>query len=474
MNAVGLLAGVALAATAMLPADFPQPESLQDNVWFWEHVYAEWRTDQIVIHDSEHMKVVYRVVDLGELALYPRPETPQARRTAARARRELVEGHLDALEAALDRLAAAAARGALDPEGLSPEDRAVYDALAAGDALGDLAHAKDRLRWQYGLADQFVSGLARYDAWKDLLTPIFEAEGVPEDLVALAFVESLFNPEARSHAGAAGIFQFMPATGRELGLGRTRLWDARRDPVRAAQAAARMLGRSHARLGSWPLALTAYNHGPNGVARAVEAVGSSDLEDLIREYRSRTWGFASKNFYAEFLAARHVLDHREEIFGDWVASPPASRREVRVPAPVSVTRLAEGGCLDAATLRFLNPALLDPVLEGDRPIPRGYPLRVPDALEPAAFTRCATRAAQPIAPASDRLVAVTRDYRVRRGDTLTSIARRHGLTVADLRQVNELGPDGFIYAGQLLRLPGRGSGVPSSVPAPFVFAQPER
>ncbi len=448
--------GLGLVATTavLLPAEFPEPEALAPNVAFWERVYATWDSGQAIIHDREYLDVVYEVVDLGEYRLHPRPKDPAKWRLAVRKRREIIGRRLDAIRAALESLEARRRRGTLDPEALDGLQRRIYRAIRHEPELLD--GAASRLRWQYGLADRFAEGFDRFDAWKDALAGVFREEGIPEDLLALAFVESLFDPHAESHVGAHGLFQFMPATARELGLKRTRLYDQRRDPLHAARALARMLRRSYERLGNWPLALTAHNHGPNGVARAVEQVGSRDLVTLIQRYRSPTWGFASKNFYAEFLAARRVLRRRGELFGDFVPVPPFRLQTVRLPGPTRLSDLEAAGCVNRSDVVPLNPALTTLVTDRDRPLPRAYPLNLPADLDLQAFLQCAADAALTRPPRPTRAVAATtRAYRVRPGDTLSAIGRRFRVSIDTLIAINDLDPDGFIRAGQILRIPGR-------------------
>lgn len=113
-------------------------------------------------------------------------------------------------------------------------------------------------------------------------------------------------PRARSKAGAVGLWQFIKATGKRY-LTITRRRDDRRDPIRATEAAARLLKHNYEALGSWPLAITAYNHGKEGMLAARVAVGSSAIEDIISGYTGPRFGFASRNFYAEFLAALEVV-----------------------------------------------------------------------------------------------------------------------------------------------------------------------
>jgi membrane-bound lytic murein transglycosylase D len=120
----------------------------------------------------------------------------------------------------------------------------------------------------------------------------------------------MFNTKAHSSAGAAGVWQLMPATAREFGLRVKRGKDDRLDILKATRAAAKLLARNHRMLKSWPLAVTGYNHGAYGVKRAIRKVGSRKLEDLIEHYEKRSWGFASKNFYAEFVAMIRIFHNQ--------------------------------------------------------------------------------------------------------------------------------------------------------------------
>ena len=109
------------------------------------------------------------------------------------------------------------------------------------------------------------------------------------------------------------MWQFMPETGKKFMRVDTAV-DERRDPMASTRAAARLLKENYRLLGNWPLAITAYNHGTEGIFRGIKAVGSDDLVDLIRSYQSPTFGFASKNFYAEFLAVVEIATNSDSYF----------------------------------------------------------------------------------------------------------------------------------------------------------------
>ena len=157
-----------------------------------------------------------------------------------------------------------------------------------------------------------MDGLARSGAVIDKFKQTFLSHGLPVDLVYLPCVESSFNFKAYSKFGAAGIWQFTHSTGRRY-MEINYVVDERRDPFISADAAARLLKKNYAELKEWPLAITAYNHGLAGMRRAKNAKGS--YEEIVKSYKSRSFKFASRNFYSEFLAARIVAKNPEKYFG---------------------------------------------------------------------------------------------------------------------------------------------------------------
>jgi membrane-bound lytic murein transglycosylase D len=168
----------------------------------------------------------------------------------------------------------------------------------------------------------------------------------------------------------------MRSTGRRF-MRIDRTVDDRMDPFRATESAAQLLAYNYRILGTWPLALTAYNHGVAGMRRAVDTLGTTDIVTIVRTYQSRTFGFASRNFYVSFLAALKIERDPEKYFGRIVPTKEASFREVRMPAYVDVRSLERALDLDSETLRELNPALRPAVWRGRLAVPRGYELRLP-------------------------------------------------------------------------------------------------
>jgi len=436
---VSLTAGVARAsapATALDPAVFPIPESLHPNVAFWSAIYATYTSQQALFHDDRYLDIVYQVLDFRDLE--PLPENRQ--RLLRRQRIRDSETHWGAV---LRDLAAGARREGLRRDythvesmfARIPGDRRKYRA-----ALG-------RLRSQRCLRDTFAAGIERSGRYLPGIEEIFERRGLPRMLTRLPFVESMFQLGARSSAAAAGIWQFVPSTARRF-LRMDLEVDERFDPWRAAEAAAAHLEESYQSLGSWPLAITAYNHGTAGMRRAVRQVGTRDLGHIVDHYRSRSFGFASRNFYSEFVAAATVYEQRTDLFPGVEPAPELVHERFVPDQYVSAPALATAAGIDPEQLRALNPAFDRRIWRGELLLPHGYDLRVP-----VGQGQVVAAAYQSLGPGQRRDHQLVRTYRVRRGDTLAAIARRFGTTVAALQRANDLRSAHLIRIGQVLRVP---------------------
>jgi membrane-bound lytic murein transglycosylase D len=226
--------------------------------------------------------------------------------------------------------------------------------------------------------------------------------------------------------------------------------DDRLDPFRSTEAAAQLLAYNYRLLGTWPLALTAYNHGTAGMLRAKESLGTDDIVKIVRGYTGRTFGFASRNFYVSFLAALEIDHNPEKYFGPLPKEAEAHFREVVLPAYVSVSALSRTLKIDSERLHALNPALLPPVWSGVQRVPKDYRLRLP--LGPDAWTSelFAQRLGSAELFSGQR---GPRRYRTEKGDTLVSVAERFDVPVETLARVNRLRTSAHLAAGRLLTLP---------------------
>jgi membrane-bound lytic murein transglycosylase D len=226
--------------------------------------------------------------------------------------------------------------------------------------------------------------------------------------------------------------------------------DERLDPYRSTEAAAQLLSYNYRVLGTWPLALTAYNHGAAGMRRAKEAVGTDDFVTIARRYRGPTFGFASRNFYPSFLAALTIDQNPERYFPGVERAPEQRFTEVEMPGYARLSVVERAVDVPRSELRALNPALRPPVFEGKRFVPRGYKLRLPAS---ATALDSETLAARIGANELYAAQIAERTHRVRKGQTLAQIAKRYGVSTAKLAELNDLGGAKRVRPGMVLQLP---------------------
>lgn len=439
--------GFASRPAAANPAQFPRPPQLEPDVKFWQRVYSKVTTQSGYLHDDRYLDLVYEQIDF-------------APGLSGRERAEIV----DAARARYERILNKLASGARD--NLSPDEQRVLSLFPSNVSSAALSDAADRVRFQLGQGDRFREGLVRAGIWERHVEETLRKEGLPGELSALPHVESSFNPRAYSKVGAAGMWQFMPSTGRRW-LRIDNVVDERLDPYKSTVAAAQFLNINYSFLGTWPLALTAYNHGAAGMNRAKEQMGTDDITTIVRGYQSRTFGFASRNFYVSFLAALEIDRNVDRFFGSIDRLPPDSSRTIRLPHYVPVSAIERAFGTDRDTLRNLNIALMGPVWSGQRFIPQGFDLRVPAGSDPE-------RALAKLGLA-DRYAAQQRDatHRVRKGETLDRVALSYGVKASELAAYNHL-TSHQLKPGTTLKLPPVQPVAATAAPAPAVAAaEPE-
>jgi membrane-bound lytic murein transglycosylase D len=408
---------------------FPIYESIKPNIAFWKKVYSEYTTSQVIIHDRRNLTLIYEIIQIkgkDELGAqkYNKKLLNDKRNYYSRLLKRLSAGHVPT----------------------SAEEKRIHELFSNNNLRHLLKDANDNIRTQLGQKDRFLAGLIRSGSYIEEIREILKGYGVPEDLAYLPHVESSYDYQAYSKFGAAGIWQFTNSTGRRF-LKIDYTIDERRDPILATHAAAKFLKENYDMLGTWPVAITAYNHGPQGMQRAVKTKGG--YESIYNKYESRSFGFASRNFYSEFLAAREVASNSREYFGDVKVNDPVKRVMVSTPGNVAIKELAKYYKFTVGTLKDLNPALREPVFSNQKYVPKGSRLFLP--LETASEIKTAT-----IDIPSQLLKADQKPshfYRVKKGDTANRIAREHNVKLHELIDANQLNSRATIFVGQNLRIP---------------------
>ena len=386
---LGLLSWISLSSmgvhTARAREPFPVLPGLETTVQFWKQVFTKYGKSQIIFFDPTNPTRIYQVVEAGE--------GRRARRQIRIQRSRIMRRH-------------------------------------------GLKSRRD-VRSQRGIKERFRSGLERSGRYLKQMQDIFREEDLPVELAYLPLIESSFQIRARSHAGAVGVWQFMRTTGRRFLRIDSRI-DERRDPMDATRAAAQLLKESYGLFGNWPLSITAYNHGQQGIGRAVKRVGSRDLMKIIRHYENRRFGFSSKNFYAEFLAALQVAQNAEEFFPDIRYEAPSALEELELKEAVSLPALLSRAQISQEEFLSWNPAVSRP----SKVLPAGYRVKVP------------RQRAEMVAAAYRKIIDQewTR-HQVARGETLWHIARAYRITVRDIQLLNNLTNAHLIIVGQQLKIP---------------------
>lgn len=409
-----------LLASAQSTALFPRPASLEPAIQFWIRVYTEVDTASGFLHDSQHLSVIYGALPLDR----DRIETTRSRiqddlRTLATGRRtNLTRSAQEVL--------------ALWPADVSNET---------------LRTAASNVRWQLGQSDRFLGGLQRSGAYRQHIDNVIREKGLPKELAVLPHVESSFNPNAYSSASAAGMWQFGRATGQRF-MRIDHIVDERMDPYIATNAAMSLLEYNHSVLGTWPLALTAYNHGAGGISRAVREMGTTDIGIIAANYKGRAFGFASRNFYAQFLAVLDVELNAAHHFPNIRMAAAPNFIEVRTDAFIDAEVFARSVGISLEQLRADNPALRPAIWEGNKRIPQGFPVKVrAEAVSGGDLLA--------LVPTDFKFAVQTPDvaYVVVRGDSLSVIARRFNTSVSNLVALNQLPSSNRIAIGQRLLLP---------------------
>ena len=417
-------------------ADTFPSSGFEDRIDYWTQVFTRYGERDVVLADRDRACLVYDVLSFERSPRGSVREWRSQKRQIDRKRKE-IRGLLDDLR-----------RHGAEGEKKSLQHQELADLLRRCDcslSTATLRSLRNNIRAQRGIKEKFRDGIMRSGRFLGKMESIFQKHDLPTELVALPHIESSFNYQVRSSAGAAGIWQFMRSTGRYY-LKISRYIDERLDPIQATEGAARLLKDNYRALGNWPLAITAYNQGKNGMLRAKRKHGPN-LLDIIDGYRSKYFGFAGKNFYAEFLAALRASRNHEDYFGSIQLDTPRPTDQVVLDKGVHLGVLTQEANLSRELLHSYNPALTRHAMRRNI-LPAGLQLQVPHGKGETV------RAVVEKAPAVGGPVTTRADgtliYEVQPGDTLSDIAREFGTSVRALQRPNGIRNAHRIRPGQHL------------------------
>ena len=430
---------------------FSCPESLMPRVGFWIEVFSRWDTDTAIFHDKHNPHRVYSTLKRNEGCRRSR------KGDSVYKERKRLKRNLKSLSVKLS-----------SGGELNDSEKRLYSSFD-GAPHAEVKAAADRVRCQSGNKNRMREALTQFQTYRPTILDALESQNLTPELQYLPFVESAFNPNAVSHVGAAGLWQIMPSTGRSLGLTVNDKVDERYDPRAATYAASRYFRDSVDKLteaafenGSSvdakdlnPFVITSYNYGVRGMERAIKQVGL-DYERLLLEYKSPSFQTAVKNFYASFLAARHVAKNAEKFFG--VVPSDFSQRvnsynTVKLNRATSVKRLSAQLGVENADLKKMNPALKSVIWKHKALVPKGYALKLPYKEQgwKAGFAKL-----NGLPREIERSGFVW--HRVRKGQTACGIAEKYQASCSALRKLNKLNRKSTIFIGKRIKVPSRSGG----------------
>lgn len=306
------------------------------------------------------------------------------------------------------------------------------------EVLRNLLYFRDSTRGR-----NLMSGwLQRSTRYGEIIRETLQRHSLPEDLRCVAMAESGFDPTVRSYAGAAGMWQFVSATGKEYGLEQSHWVDQRLDPARSTDAAARYFKFLKGRLGSWELTLAAYNMGYGALLRAIRKYNTNDYWLLASLEAGLP--FETTQYVAKILACSVVMRNPTAFgYGELERDPPWRLQSVEVSGGIRLNALATAAGMSLEELQALNPELLrGRIPPGDE----RYPLRLPvEKVEEFAQAWTRRRPSDPL----------TQSYTVRFGEDLGDIAYRFSTGEKELRELNELDESESLGAGMMLVVPAR-------------------
>lgn len=350
---------------------FNVPEKLKPRVLFWANIYSTYSLSTAVIHDKGNPAIIYDVMDLSYIF--------NDKRLSAAGKEsrfnKLVSDRKKAIRNILKDIA-----DAKTPKNFfakTTDEKKIKSIVTHNmkkDA--DIQLAWKNIRVQTGQKDNIIAGLSNSFKYLPIIEDIFKESGLPWELTRIPFVESSFNIRANSKVGAIGIWQIMDDTGKNF-METKSFYDERYSPFKASAVAAKLLKENYESLKSWPLAITAYNHGPSGLKKASKQLRTKDIVTIISGYKGRAFGFASQNFYSEFLAALYVTVYYEKIFGHIEKGHPLSFYYVNIEKDISVKDLSDISGLSIADLSSYNPELSSKMLKGEMPLKKGRKVKLP-------------------------------------------------------------------------------------------------
>ncbi len=338
----------------------PDSEYLTRQKDFWKNIYTHYTSSETIIHDKSEPSIIYKVIDHEGY-------THHGRKSYVRKQVKKLRNTLKSIKRK---------RG----KRLTKNEQEIYSKIPKK-YRKNLSKRIKRLRYQQGMRDRFLAGLERSNKYLHIIKKIFSEYDLPEELAYLPHVESSFNYKAYSSVGAAGIWQFMRSSAKLFKLEINNHIDERLDITKATVAAAKHFKENYLILKqSWPIAITAYNHGPSGLRRAMRKLRTKDFTKIITQYETRNFSFASKNFYGSFLAAVEVSENYWEYFPEVEFMQEKHLITEKLDSSKKVEDLLTEHQLTLEKFKEYNPAVKKRVYANNLKLPKNTEIYLPAAV----------------------------------------------------------------------------------------------
>lgn len=317
---------------------FAIPEPLKNEVNFWIKIYTHYSTRQGVFHISGDTDRILGEIDLTDVYLNPQWGPIRREKEA-----ELI---------------------------IERQRRLVAK-------KNNIKNVKS-VRLQMGLKDRMQKAIFESGKYMPMMEEIFEKNNIPKELTRVVFVESSFNVEAKSKVGASGLWQIMPEVGRKYKYIQKN-YDKRDHPMYATRLAMDIFKQNYRILNSWPLAITSYNFGVGRMLKVRKKMGTTDANQIFASTNVKKHiGFASRNFYATFLAALHVESHANLYFGEpFMVAKPLKLNNIYLTKSTKFEELVTKYKLNHREFAYLNMHVESKYLKPGRVIPKGTLISLP-------------------------------------------------------------------------------------------------
>jgi membrane-bound lytic murein transglycosylase D len=417
---------------------FAIPEGIADIVEFWTHIFGLYTRDHVVFYNKQHVGIVYSVLDFSEVNYLKTGGIKSFKKKMIGEERARLKQMLKNISARF-----------LDEnpkfDGLTDEEKRIAKLIQNSDVKIDVTDKglKNNFIYRYGFSHRIKKAIQVSGKYMPELQRIFKERGLPTELTIIPFIESSFNLNAYSSAGAAGIWQFIKATGKRY-LRIDEFVDERYDPILAGYAAATHLSHEYKFLKTWPMTINAYNTGPGRMIKAKKQLNTTDISTIIKHYRGSGYGFDSRNYFPEFLAALHVYKNRDHYFGADLKDQVQEEYEyVAMPSDMNVKELSRLSGLNQKKLVAMNLTLKPAVVNGSKSLPKGYLLKIPP------------KSKQNILLAMQELYTdegLATHHIAKKGEKLKDVAKRFDIKVKDLALMNQMLPNQKLATGQIIKL----------------------